>query len=370
MIVRTLTKQYLMLMASAADHNGAFPEAKYRIPQSGNTRCTFSSSHPPVLHVRPGDLVEVDTLDCFGGTVTPNLPRFEGARETLNPVTGPIYVEGAEPGDILSVKLHDIRPSGIGVAMCCDVSGQLCHRVKGRDEALRTAFFDLSEDGGTVTMRDPSGGTTGRVASICFPASPMLGIIGVAPAGTGEVSTMPAGEHGGNLDNKYNGIGSTIHITVNHPGALLSVGDMHASQGDGEISGTGVEIGGRVLLSCEVIKKADVERYADETVGESIGRFRFPVTETEGHWMTHGVMVENLAQTTNVACEEAAWILTNQWEFSPEEAFMFLSVKGDMGFCQACHPDKGTQIARMIVPKIDACPRPFRCLHSSDKRDI
>eukprot|EP00957_Ditylum_brightwellii_P017653 1329914-Ditylum_brightwellii.AAC.1 len=91
---------------------------------------------------------------------------------------------------------------------------------------------------------DCSKSTTKRLAPISFPSCPMLGVIGVAPSGDAPISTMPAGTHGGNLDNKANGIGSTIYLPISHPGALLSIGDMHASQGDGEISGTGVEIGG------------------------------------------------------------------------------------------------------------------------------
>ena len=193
-----------------------------------------------------------------------------------------------------------------------------------------------------------------RRARISFPASPMLGVIAVAPKDE-PVSTMPAGPHGGNLDNKLNGIGSTIYLPVNHPGALLSIGDMHASQGDGEISGTGVEIGGDVLLSCHVYKQNCL-------YPEGAGVCRYPVTETDTHWVTHGVVIEDIPKTMTVACDEASKLLVGQWGFTPEEAFIFLSVRGDLGLCQFCHPDQGTQIARMVVPKIDACPKPFRGL--------
>jgi amidase len=211
-----------------------------------------------------------------------------------------------------------------------------------------------------------------RIDPIAFPASPMLGVIGVAPAGTDPIVTMPAGKHGGNLDNNSNGIGSTIYIPVNHPGAQLSMGDMYASQGDGEISGTGLEIGGHVLFQCDVIKErelygmptADVETSTSTTaVGapDSL-RVEHPVTETETHWMTHGVVEGNIPETTKVACEEAAKLLVGQWGFTPEEAFIFLCVQGNLGLCQSCHPDKGTQIAKMTVPKLPVCPRPFRKL--------
>ena len=284
-------------------------------------------------------------------------------RDERNPITGPIYVEGAQPGDVLAVKLLDIRPRGVGVACCGPHAGQLSHWMS----RTCTMFFDLSEDGRIVTMRDDdSAPSNRRIAPISFPASPMLGVIGVAPAGNKAISTIPAGKHGGNLDNKCNGIGSTIYIPVNHAGGLLSIGDMHASQGDGEISGNGVEIGGDVLLSCSVIKRDDLLPHGTvlSHAGESNVPLtvEYPVTETSTEWITYGVLVENIPQTTVVACEEAAKLLVGQWGFSPEEAFVFLSVKANLGVCQSCYPDQGTQIAKMSVPKLDVCPRPFKVL--------
>jgi len=281
----------------------------------------------------------------------------------------------------LAVKLLDIRPKGVGVACCGTHSGQLCHWVA---QTTSTKFFDLSENGQVVTMRDEGknkdmtgSSISRRIGPITFPAKPMLGVIGIAPAGEEPIATMPAGKHGGNLDNQCNGIGSTIYLPVNHPGALLSVGDMHASQGDGEISGTGVEIGGHVLLQCEILKHADLYSQNNENQNEaglSAGiinhptvKLEYPVTETSTHWITHGVVVENIPQTTIVACEEAAKILMGQWGFTAEEAFIFLSVKGDLGTCQSCHPDIGTQIAKMSVPKLSMCPRPFRLLHTFEE---
>ena len=180
---------------------------------------------------------------------------------------------------------------------------------------------------------------------------------------------MPAGKHGGNLDNRCNGIGSTIYLPVNHPGALLSMGDMHASQGDGEVSGNGVEIGGDVLLQCQVLKRDEVYKSGDQhslddkrTISFAV---EYPVTETATEWITHGVLVEDIPQTTVVACQEAAKLLVGQWGFTLEEAFVFLSVQGNLGLCQSCHPDQGTQIAKMSIPKLDVCPRPFHMLHET-----
>lgn len=345
-----------------------FPQAQHFVSKE-HFHNFFDANLPPVIRVQPGDFVHVETNDCFHGKISPtgttsvqDIPKDE-----RNPVTGPIFVEGAEPGDILAVTLLDIRPQGVGIACCGPRVGQLSHWV----DRSTTTFFDLSQNGKLVTMREDTdetndGGshkpTQCRLGPISFPARPMLGVIGVAPPPGQVVSTMPAGPHGGNLDNQANGIGSTIYLPVFCSGALLSMADMHASQGDGEISGNGVEIGGNVLLTCRVLKSADVYPDGDQW------RLEFPVTETPTHWITHGVVRENIAQTTVVACDEAAKILVGQWGLTPSQAFTFLSVHGDLGLCQSCHPDVGTQIAKMTVPKLDWCPRPFRMLHEQDEK--
>lgn len=335
----------------------SFADAVHRVERS-HFHTTFGAFYPPAATVQPGELVHVETWDCYHGKICPSRPSPEHLqRQDLNPVTGPLYIQGAEPGDVLSVTLHDIRPTTRGVAICGNSSGQLCHAIS---RPWCTRFFQIDLGANTVTMleeqEDANDNTHQRIAPIQFDCSPMLGVIGVAPAGDAAVPTMPAGKHGGNLDNRLNGIGCTLHLPVNHPGALLSVGDMHASQGDGEIGGTGVEVGGDVLLSCQVIKREQLQQAprAKDFVLE------YPVTETNTHWITHGVTVENIPGATTVACEQAQKILVQLWGFTPEEAFILLGVKGDLGLCQACHPDRGTQIAKMVVPKLAACPRPFQ----------
>ena len=299
-----------------------WPEAKHYLSKE-HCQFKFSSKIPAVLHANAGDLIHVETHDCFFQAVTPNKPNIRVRSSLLNPVTGPIYINGAEPGDLLAVTLHDIRPVGLGVARCSPSMGQLCHWI----QKSATRFFDLSPDGKIVTMREVNQSKQQRMAPLSFPASPMLGVIGLAPDNDTTISTMPAGPHGGNLDNRLNGIGSTIYISVNHTGGLLSLGDMHASQGDGEICGTGVEVAGHVLLSCAIFKYNCTRRKM---------RCTFPVTETATHWITHGVLEENIPNATTLACEEAAKLLLSQWNFTPEEAFIFLSVQGNLGLCQSC----------------------------------
>lgn len=117
--------------------------------------------------------------------------------------------------------------------------------------------------------------------------------------------------------------------------------------GDGEISGTGVEIGGDVVISVDVIK------------GVAGG---WPVTEDADSFYTHGTTPGDLDAAMTIACEEAAKILVDQWGFTIEDAFIFLSVQADLGVAQACHPSPGTKIARVRVPKLKSNPRPFKVL--------
>jgi amidase len=414
----------LRSLATTTVVSRVFPEAKHFVSKE-HTQCEFSSAHPPVIRVDPGELMHVETRDCFDGRIQPgklrswetkhasrNQRNSNGSskpqqqnnessggtyvngsilddipRAQTNPVTGPIYVNGAKQGDVLAVTLLDIRPKGVGVGCCGTWGGQLSFWMTKNSTALR--FFDMSRCGNIVTMRDLESNNRQRPGSmpprkrlgpISFPARPMLGVVGVAPSPLegDPIGTIPAGKHGGNLDNPANGIGSTIYIPIHHPGGLLSIGDMHASQGDGEIAGAGVEIGGDVLLKCTILKHEDLYgcSYADDddhhetkdaSTTEGIPlKLEYPVTETPSHWITHGVVIEDIPKTTVIACQEAAKILIGQWGFSKEEAFIFLSVRGDLGICQACHPDKGTQIAKVSVPRLDnLCPRAFRALLSS-----
>ena len=119
---------------------------------------------------------------------------------------------------------------------------------------------------------------------------------------------------------------------------------MHASMGDGEISGTGVEIAGEVDLRIGLLK----------------GRQgRWPVTELDGHWVAHATSTGDIREALELASEEAARLLVDQWGFALDEAFLFLSVACDLGIAQTCQPSPFSAIARMLIPKIPACPQPF-----------
>jgi amidase len=290
----------------------------------------YSADMKPVVSVNPGTTLEIETWDCFTGQVqseSDTLLTLDMNR--INSATGPIEVIGAQPGDSLSVTLVDIKPGPQGAGMVIPEWGQLIDHTK----APQTRIFSVKD--GTITMQ--SNGVT-------FPTRPMFGVIGVAPA-SGEIGTFLADRHGGNMDDHLNGIGATIHLPVFQPGGMLAIGDMHASMGDGEISGTGVEIGGTATIKVDLIK------------GKSGG---WPITELSDSWVTHGTTADSIDGALKIACEEAAKLLVDEWGFTMEDAYVFLSVAGDLGIAQYCHPSPGSVIAKMRVPKISRAPKPFR----------
>lgn len=304
-----------------------FSKAHHYLSRDHHTY-SFSRSHKAALTVESGDVIHLQTWDCYAGQVVVDSDLTKEIDDSkVNPATGPIFINGAEPGDTLAVTILKIVPHDRGVARCFPGEGQLSHLISGP----HGRFFSVID--GNVHMNE----------RVSFPVAPMLGVIGIAPA-DGEIPTMPAGKHGGNLDNNMNKQGATVYLPVKHSGALLGIGDMHASMGDGEIGGTGVEIGGDVLIQVEVIKGVSTE---------------YPVTELDDCWITHGVAIQDIEAAMQIACEEAAGLLVDHWGFTAEDAFIFLSVTSDLGIAQNVHPSKGTVIAKMRVPKITACPRPF-----------
>jgi amidase len=288
----------------------------------------FGPEMEPVLEIEPGTVVTFETNDCFSGQI-----RTESDLVTdvdfsrVNGATGPVAVRGAEPGDSLIVKILDVRPVETGVATIIPGIGQLIDGV----EAPSTTVFRVQGD--TVHMNE----------RISFPLRPMVGVVGVATSDEA-ISNAFAGRHGGNLDNHLHGPGARIYFPVRQPGAMFAVGDMHAAMGDGEICGTGVEIAGEVTVRFDVLEGKQAE---------------WPVTELESSWVAHGTAGTDVRDAVQEACEEAARLLVDEWRFTPEEAYVFLSVACDVNICQACQPSPFSTIARVSIPKVAATPRPF-----------
>jgi amidase len=288
----------------------------------------FRPDLEPVLEVDPGATVRIETNDCFSGQIRSEDDLVtEIDFERVNSATGPIAVRGAEPGDSLVVEILDVSPIEWGVATLIPGYGQLIDKV----QAPLTRLFKVED--GWIEMND----------RVRFPARPMVGVVGVATDGE-TLTTGLAGRHGGNLDNHLHGPGAKIYFPVRQPGGMFAVGDMHASMGDGEICFTGVEIAGEVTVRFDVLRGK---------------QGTWPVTELEDCWVAHAT-ADEFPEALYLCSEEAARLLVDQWDFTLEDAFIFLSVACDAGVAQACKPAPhfGT-IARFSIPKIDATPAPF-----------
>ena len=288
----------------------------------------FGPEMEPVLEVEPGSVVTFETNDCFTGQIQSESDLVtEIDFERVNSATGPVAVKGAEPGDSLVVEILDLTPVAKGFATLIPGFGQLIEQVR----SPLTQVFRV--EGDTIHMND----------RISFPLRPMVGVVGVATGGEALTNAF-AGQHGGNLDNHLHGPGARIYFPVRQPGGLFAVGDMHAAMGDGEICGTGVEIAGEVTVRFDLLKGKQAT---------------WPVTELADSWVAHGTAGGDFREALQAASEEASRLLVDQWGFTPEEAFVFLSVACDANVCQACQPSPFSTIARVSIPKVSATPRPF-----------
>lgn len=203
-------------------------------------------SHHPVLHIANGDSIITTTVDASGR----NAQGVQVARGG-NPQTGPFYVDGAEPGDTLALRLDHLYPNRkfgySGTALAPNVVDPHYVRDLPKDE---TAEWSIDLEHGTATLVKP----ITKLGNLTLPLAPMLGCFGVAPAGEQAISTATSGTYGGNMDYRGFRQGVTAYFPVFVPGALIHVGDGHALQGDGEIVGTGIETSFDVEFTARLIK--------------------------------------------------------------------------------------------------------------------
>jgi amidase len=210
---------------------------------------TYSFAHPPALHVKPGDRVVTKTIDAAG-------VDWNGKQVGTgpNPQTGPFYVDGAEPGDVLVVsieKLETNRAMAYSSSLLAPYTvdpAAIAARVD-RDAKRLTWTIDKARAVARLDQADVQPG------GIELPLRPMLGCVGVAPARKEAISTAAPGAFGGNMDYAFMGAGVKLMLPVNEPGALLFLGDGHARQGEGEVAGTGLETSLDVEFTVDLIKK-------------------------------------------------------------------------------------------------------------------
>jgi len=282
---------------------------------------TFSRAHPPLVRVRPGDTVLTKTLDAAG-------IDDQGVRrhpETGNPLTGPFYVEGADAGDALIVHFRRVTMNrnwgysgyrlGLFALTPDYVEGIYPNRYKenlvhpGR---ANTVPWDIDLKQKTVRLREP----VSKRIQLEYAAKPMLGCVGLAPAGDFAPTSGPSGSYGGNLDYNEIGEGATVILPVSHPGALLFLGDGHALQGDGEPTGTGVETSLDVEFTVEVRKKAAVSG---------------PRVENQEYLISIGSQPEfasSLDRALQMATTDMVRWLTSEFQLEPWAAHLLIGYQG------------------------------------------
>jgi amidase len=280
---------------------------------------SFDRTHPPVAAIDPGAQVCFETWDARTGTITSDQdlllqPHPRGS----NPATGPVLVRGAEPGDSLVVEIQEIQLAPRGYTAIRPGQGVLGHLIKGH----RTRILDIVD--GMVLFNE----------RVRFPVRPMIGVIGTAPAGAG-VGNQHPGPHGGNMDHNDVRVGARVFLPVFVPGALLALGDLHATMGDGEISISGLEICGEVRVRVDLVK------------GERLAR---PRIEFADRWIATGDG-PLATDAIRVACEEMAELLQRRLGLSVEDAYMLLSIRGDVRVSQCCEPSVLAATARVVIPR-------------------
>jgi amidase len=224
-------------------------------PKSNELGYTFGGREP-VSQLRSGDVLVVNTEDCFGGAVSTvdDLPSKVCRTSYLNPVSGPFFIEDAEPGDTLAVHFLDIVPArDWGVSSTCPHFGALTstHTTASLQPPLeeRVWRYDIDTFVGLVRYYARQSDYT-----VDLPLEPMHGTVGVAPGGFQALSTLTCDVHGGNMDTSELRAGSTLYLPVFVHGALLALGDGHARQGHAEGFGVAVETAMHTTLTVEVLK--------------------------------------------------------------------------------------------------------------------
>ncbi len=291
--------------------------AATRVARS-NSIYAFSRENRPALKVRPPADLVFETQDCFSGQVTPASPVL-GAVDWahINPATGPVHVEGARPGDILAVSIKSVKMAPLGLMAALEGEGILRDRVR----ATEVKFVKVSR--GLAAFSD----------RVKLPVRPMIGVIGVAPAGEPVPCGTPGG-HGGNMDTRLIGPGATVLFPVAVEGALLAMGDVHAVMGDGEIMGTGVEIGADVTVRVEVRRDlADLG-------------LKNPAILTESHFVTIA-SAKSLDAAVKAATRDMVGILMRRGKLGLNEAGMLCSAAGTVAVSQVVDPLK---TARFEMP--------------------
>jgi len=307
--------------------------------QAEPTHSVWDHSLNPRLRIEPGDEVQIECVDSSGGQVKPGMKTAEYLgidRTRIHALTGPIWIEGAEPGDVLQVDVLATRHGGWGWTSVVEGMGFLKDRF--REPHL---FHWLLE-----------GESTRSLAPAVVPVRPFLGVMGVARADDGAFRTRQPGPFGGNLDVRELCAGSTLYLPVYNKGALFSCGDGHAAQGDGEVCINGIECPLDVTLGFKLHKRQPLAGPLVEANDAAAP------DSTADAW----VVVEtgtDLAETARAATGRMIDLLVSRWRFSEIHAYLLCSVALKLRISQVVNEPVHTlcaALAKQVLPARELFP--------------
>ncbi|STX43370.1 amidase [Legionella donaldsonii] len=332
----------------------------YRVPANSETTTLglFTLDKPPVIKIRSGDAVSLETWNSclhemvFNKTTPADVAKFYvkhdiQKRRGMHTLTGPVYVEGAEPGDVLEIRILDIKLNDFGYNFLSPTQGILSEFTKPRIK-----YFKY----------DKQNNTTEFTKGVCLHLKPFPGIIAVAPPldwpdgwpvnlqtqmgqpVSGQFNSVPPGPFGGNLDAPSLQAGSILYLPVFHKGALVWTGDSHAMQSNGEIDVTALETSYEgITLQFIVRKDLKAEGVFDKTKRNGSSLFTWPIIENSSEWMIVGLN-EDLLEAMQLASKNAIEFLVRTQGFSPQESYQFLSMVGNFEIVEAVNVIKNVTV--------------------------
>lgn len=272
---------------------------------------SYSAEHEPVAKLAPGESVLIETTYAFGDQpLEPGDTLADIDLALCDPLTGPLYVEGAEPGDTLAVHIEDVEPTDSGA------------------QGVIPDFGVLEWDRLPLHFFKPEGTRVKWLRGLEYEMRPNVGAIGVAPE-TGAIPSVYPGDHGGNMDMKHIRAGATVLLPVWHHGAILFVGDCHQRQGDGELPGCVAETNARVTLHVEVMKGMTIKR---------------PRVLTEDRLMLIA-SAKTLDEAVKIAVRDTVDMLMEEKGFAGDDAYLFTGIWCDAEICQVVDPLKTARVA-------------------------
>lgn len=336
----------------------------FKVPATKETTTLglFTLNKPPAIKVRSGDTVSMETWNSclhemvYNKTTPADLAKFYvkhdiQKRRGMHTLTGPVYVEGAEPGDVLEIRILDIQLNDFGYNFLSPTQGILSEFTKPRIK-----YFKY----------DKKNNTTEFTKGVCLHLKPFPGVIAVAPPNdwpegwpvniqtkvarpvNGEFNSVPPGPFGGNLDEPELQVGSILFLPVFQKGALVWTGDSHAMQSNGEIDITALETSYKgITLQFIVRKDLKAKGVFDKTKRKGGDAFTWPITENSTHWIITGLNTD-LFEAMKLASRNAIDFLVQTQGLSEEDSYQLLSMVGNFEIAEAVNVIK---VVSVHIPK-------------------